>query len=696
VILLLLALLSTNEKVLEVRRTEVAPNIDGIIEDLWQKADSAYGFVQYQPYEGEPANEPTVVYVLADDGNLYFAFRCFTPGRKPFVSFKGYEDHMYLFLDSFDNKTTAYFFGFCVSGYIEEGMLLENGKIWDQSWDGVWFFKAHCYDTLYEMEVKIPFKSIRYKSGLSEWGVNFFRYSVKNSAISYWVPVTQKDKLQVSHFGRLVNIQPRSKGYYLELLPEGYFRYEKTESEETYKPSVSFNFKWDITPQATINGTVYPDFAQIESDPYRLNLTRYPIRLRERRPFFVEGSDVFRMSSLGEDFFTPLEIFYSRRIGKPLSDEGSVPILGGLKFINKEKKWNIGILSAFTDTTDQGPRQGFLVTRIRNAIFENSEIGMLFSGAATDKDNYNYAIGIDGAYRHGASQFILQSALSDRNGKRGWAFSSGGLYNAETYEIMGSAFAVDDSFDIWDVGYVPWAGLMYAYLCAGPRWYYKTGAIRKLFIGVGANATKEPGSDEWSKIANIPFELRFRNRWGCDVNVELGQKSEVDTTYFYRSIDISAWSSYQQLYNTSFGCNYAYCYNYRQDWLADQLSSWIWFVYFPISPLSLSTSIDVVFEWDPNGELVAITPYATPRVEYKFNATTEVAVYSQFVFETDADNISDTEIWSNRIGFLFSWNLRPKSWLYVAFNDYRVQDEEGRLQFQNRIGAIKIKYLLYF
>jgi len=694
--LLLFGLLIVSEKAVEVRCTEIAPKIDGKIEDIWREADSACAFVQYRPNEGDTATEPTIVYVLADDNNLYFAFRCLTPSRKPVASFSGAEDQIFLYLDTFRNKTTAYFFNVCASGIKEDGLILEDGKIWDLSWDGIWYYGVKCYDNSFEVEIKIPFKSIRYKKELNEWGVNFELWSVKDYEISYWSPVTKKDKLQISKFGMLKGINLKSKSYYIELYPEGFFRYDKIGPEKQYKLSASFNFKLDLTSQSTLNATVNPDFAQIESDPYRLNLTRYPIRVRERRPFFVEGSDVFRMSSLGEDFFTPLEIFYSRRIGKPLSDEGSVPILGGLKFINKEKRWNFGVLGALTDTTDEGPRQGFMVMRARHSVLKNSEVGILYSSAAIDKDNYNYAVGLDGTFRHGSSQFIVQSALSDRNGKRGWAFSSGGLYNAKTYEIMGSAFAVDDSFDIWDVGYVPWAGLMYAYSCAGPRWYYKTGAIRKLFIGVGANATKEPGSDEWSKIANIPFELRFRNRWGCDVNIELGQKHEVDTAYFYRSVDISAWSDYRRMYSTNFGCYYAYCYNYRQDWLADQLSSWIWFAYFPISPLSLSTSIDVVFEWDPNGELVAITPYATPRIEYKFNATTEVAVYSQFVFETDADNISDTEIWSNRIGFLFSWNFRPKSWLYIAFNDYRERNESGELSLQDRIGAIKVKYLLYF
>jgi hypothetical protein len=100
-------------------------------------------------------------------------------------------------------------------------------------------------------------------------------------------------------------------------------------------------------------------------------------------------------------------------------------------------------------------------------------------------------------------------------------------------------------------------------------------------------------------------------------------------------------------------------------------------------------------EWDPYGELHAITPIWIPRIEYQITAHMDISLYSEFVFVTEEGRLNTAEIYSNRIGFLFSWNFSPKSWFYVAFNDLREDTGEG-LQLTERIAAVKIKYLLYF
>ena len=105
--LLLLGLLLAEQKSVELRYVEEAPRIDGFIEDIWLQADSAYGFMQYQPNDGVPTGEPTVAYFLADDNNLYIAFRCYTPDREPVASFKGLEDHIWFYLDTFNSKSGA-------------------------------------------------------------------------------------------------------------------------------------------------------------------------------------------------------------------------------------------------------------------------------------------------------------------------------------------------------------------------------------------------------------------------------------------------------------------------------------------------------------------------------------------------------------------------------------------------------------
>ncbi len=711
ILALMFCLLLQGEKSVELRHTDQAPKLDGIIEDIWLQADSAYDFWQYRPTDGVPANERTVAYFLADDENLYIAFKCYTPGRKPYSSFKGLEDHIWFYLDTFNSKSRAYMFAICLSGHYDDGLMLENGKVQDTSWDYVWFFHIGEYKDGYVIEVRIPFKSIRYKKGLTEWGMQLRRWHIKDYAVSHWTDVRQEDGLQISQCGKLTNVHPKAQGYYIELYPEGFLRYDERGDSTDWTPSLSFNFKWDPTSQMTLNATVNPDFAHIESDPYTFNLSRYPVRLEERRPFFVEGHDVFRMSHLGLDFFNSLDFFYSRRVGKPLPYpfSGSVPILGGLKLINKSSDWNFGVLGAYTDEyhdtipgdTLDIPRRGFGVARLNRAILGNSDIGMMFSGTMVDREDYNYALGLDGALRSGPSQLILQSAVSDKNGKRGWAVSSGGIHRSSNFIAVGSFVAVDDSFDVWDMGYVPWTGVTDLYLAAGPARYPETGPLLRLYVEPGLVLTKYPESGEWSKFVSLFIEPNFRNMWGFNVYGQAGEMYEADTNYFYRSIETTVWSGLRPSYNLYFGFDYSHRYNYYrsalygQNWIGNQLWIWHWMSFVPISQLSLITYGDFVMEWNPDGELHAITPIWTPRIEYQINADMDISLYSEFVFETEEARLSTAEISSNRIGFLFSWNFSPKSWFYIALNDLRVNTGQ-RLELTERIAAVKAKYLLYF
>ncbi|GAI77788.1 unnamed protein product [marine sediment metagenome] len=223
-------------------------------------------------------------------------------------------------IDTFGSKTTAYYFQVFASGIFQDGWVLDNGRTFDDSWEGVWYRAVKLYDDRFEVEIKIPFKSIRYKKGLVKWGITFVRYTAHNREVVCWNEFLQKEGVLISKYGTLTGINPQATGYYFELYPEGYLRYDKDWVKDTtkFKPSMSLNFKWDLTPQTTLNATVYPDFAQIESDPFELNLSRYPTYLDERRPFFLEGKEIFRMADFGDmGFFDPLEIFYSRKTGKP-------------------------------------------------------------------------------------------------------------------------------------------------------------------------------------------------------------------------------------------------------------------------------------------------------------------------------------------------------------------------------------------
>ena len=712
-LVLLLLFVISNEKTVEVRFTETAPHIDGVIEDVWQQADSAYDFVQHIPYEKTEPTERTVVYVLQDKDNLYFAFRCYAEGHKPIACFTTDEDYVRVSIDPFGSKTTGYYFLVFASQLFWDGWIFDDGRTYDDTWEGVWYRGVKVYDDHLDVEMKIPFKSIRYKKGLNEWGIQFFRHMAHNREDDYWTEVTQADGDMVSRWGTLANIDPQSTGYYFELYPEAYLRYDKryyvdedtvrTDSTD-FKPSLSLNFKWDVTPQTSINATILPDFAQIESDPFTVNLSRYPTYLDERRPFFLEGRDIFRMSDLGGDggnFFFPLEIFYSRRVGKSLNGD-VVPILGGLKVTSNSRQWNMGLLGAYADeltvtlpdTTIYEPDRWFGVFRAKRRIMNNSDLGILFSGTAIDKDNYNYALGLEGVYRSGDDQVILQGALSDNSQTRGWAFSSGYRGFLGSFYTKFAAECVQDRFDVGDIGFVPWAGRKRIYLFCGPGKVYQEGFLRWLSVAPGIHVLQEPGDTNWSKIAGLQFNPGFRNRWGLALDLYAGPYYEADTNYTYRGVDFAMWGMIKGN-NLNFGSNYYYCWNYRRGYLAHQLSNWFFFGYSIIPQMSIVLSGNLWVEWDTTNTVVAMTPRIRPRLDIRFSADKSLAIFNDILLETPGAEIGETEFINNRFGFLFSWNFLPKSWLYIALNDFREREYE-RLQPQYTIAAIKAKYLIYF
>jgi hypothetical protein len=703
-------------KSVEIRQTEITPKIDGVIEDLWLQADSATDFVQHSPYEKTTPTERTVVYLLQDAENIYVAFRCHSIKNPPVACLTKDEDYVTFKIDPFGSKTSGYYFLVYGSGLFWDALIMDDGLSQDLTWEGVWYNAVKMYPDKMEVEMKIPFKTLRYKKGLKEWGVQFARHLAVNREDDYWTEVTQKDEDLVSKWGTLTNINPQSSGYYFELFPEGFFRYEDFRGKTTVrKVKGSLTAKWDLTPQTSINATAYPDFAQIESDPYSVNLSRYQTYLEEQRPFFVEGREIFRFASFqNSGFFQPLNIFYSRRVGRSI-DGGAVPIIGGLKVTHKTEDWNFGALGAYTDKYEYSgssliePERKFGVMRATKRILNNSDVGLLFSGMSVNKDDYNYAVGMDASLRKGPNQLILQGAYSDSSGKTGMAVSTGFKGFIDKFLIMSTYEAVDDSFSVAEIGYVPWTGRQRALLIGGPFWTFRQGALRSLYIAPGVARTREPGCPEWSTGGYFSINPNWRNNWGGNLEVTFADNNEMVfdystyTTkclnYFNRDISLSFWG-FLMGNNINGGCNYNYSYNYSRNWLAYQGSNWLTVSYSIIPPLSTTLSSFLVIEWNENKKIIAMTPIFRPRLDYRITPRMSLSVFNEMVGMTPETKFDKTRLYSDRFGFLYSWNFSPKSWLYIALNDYNSLDyttnPEGIMTQKYAIGAIKAKYLLYF
>jgi hypothetical protein len=698
-----LLLFAAPTKSLEVHSVAVPPRIDGRIEEVWAAADSATGFVQAAPDEGDPETERTVVYVLQDENNLYVAFRCWASRRPQVAQLYGVEDEATFYISPTESSDMGYFFKVYGSGLYHDGLLLDGGADQDWSWDCVWYNSIRHYPDRFEVEMRIPFKSIRYKPGTTSWRCNADRYVAMNVERDYWQYTPDREGgVTIANSGLLTGMAPRSHGYYLELYPEAFVRYDSVPpAEGTFKTSASLNVKWDLTPQTSLNATVLPDFAQIEGDPYSVNLSRYPTLLAERRPFFIEGSEFFRMTGLGDGSFTPLRIFYSRRIGKAIRQQ-PVPILGGLKFTSRFGGTSFGALGAYTQSlTDTSlgiaePPRAFAVLSGRTPLPDGNRLGLIFAGTEAGSQDYNFALGSDWSFARGPHRGAFQAALSDRDGKVGWALNSG--YSGMLGNIVAnSAFEVtDDSFDVTDIGYVPWAGRVRFNASAGPL-FTTRGAMRRLTVMPSVGFNREPGATDLSYFAGVGANPQFRNGWGAYLYADAGRTADADTLFPFAEWNVSVWGG-DIKYNVNLNASGGRAWNYQRGYLAWNYNDNVSFTYYLAGRVALMLGLFNGWELDPANRLACVTTAASPRIDFRINSKMSFNVYNEMVLLTPAARFDSTEFYSNRAGFLFSWNFLPKSWLYVALNDFRVADfgdPSHPLKLADLIGAVKVRYLFY-
>lgn len=459
--------------------------VDGVIDVAWAAADSATGFFQMQPYFNQPPSRPTVAKVLTSPDALYCLMICFDDRRNiqanAGVHDQGSGDIVSLMLDTFGDRQSAYKFAVTAAGVRADCRLLDDARNRDYSWDGVWFAASEVYDWGFVVEMEIPYTSIKYDPSLDEWGLDFDRWIPANMEDLYWAPYQQEEGQRISRFGRLRlnGFTPAADGLNVELYPVAFSRASLlggTQNDASLNGGldVFYNPSEKLTYQLTVN----PDFAQIEADPFSFNISRYETYFSEQRPFFTEGNEIFMASGRERNsgFYRPMELFYSRRIGKILPDGAEVPLTFGTKAVGRLGDWEYGGFVALTgerEYEDDGerltePRARFASVRLKRTVLENSTLGGLFVGKHT-REGSDGVLDIDGAVRSSNLQIPFQIARSFRNGRGDFAGSVGIGTSSRTWIHRVRLRAVGKEFDVSQVGYVPWQGTVEAVGLSGPQ-----------------------------------------------------------------------------------------------------------------------------------------------------------------------------------------------------------------------------------
>ncbi|HET9439827.1 MAG TPA: DUF5916 domain-containing protein [Longimicrobiales bacterium] len=368
--------------------------VDGNLdEDVWRQGALLTGFSQYAPVDGAAANDSTEVIVWYDDHAIYFGIRAFEAhgavnatlaDRDKYFN----DDFVHILLDTFNDKRRAFIFGVNPLGVQGDGVLSENPSTSeDYTPDFLFQSKGRVTDFGYQVELRIPFKSVGYQpQRVQDWSIHVLRRVQHSGEDHSWVPAQRGLASFLGQAGTLRELTELKRGLVVDVnpvatakldgrrLPDSDFRYGNT------TPEFGGNIRWGITTNLTMSGTVNPDFSQVEADASQTVFDpRQALFFAEKRPFFLESI---------EQFNAPNQLIYTRRIANPTA---------AIKLTGKYGNTNIGLLSAVDDaamslTGEDHPI--YNVLRLRRDVGAQSTIGLAYTDKI-DGDNFNRVASLD-------------------------------------------------------------------------------------------------------------------------------------------------------------------------------------------------------------------------------------------------------------------------------------------------------------
>ncbi len=386
--------------------------IDGVLDDeSWANAPVLTGFTQFDPVEGVPATQRTEARILLTDDAFYFGVTAYddveggvraTLGDRDSYGFS--DDYVRFILDTFDDRRRGYVIMVNPLGVQQDGLWVVGGggrrerrmgPPIDWNPDFVWDSDGRVFDWGYSVEIRVPLKSIRFREAeVQDWGLQIERRIARNGYSESWAPVTANVANRMEQFGRLTGLQDLDSGLFLEINPVQTFSRQGVYDADAgalkrggVDGDFGFNVTYGITSDLTLDGTYNPDFSQVEADAGQIAVNeRFALYLREKRPFFLEGTEIFQL---------PQQLVYTRSIVNPV---------GGAKVQGKIGSFNAAFLSAVDDVSspdglDESAHPVVNIFRLRRDLGAASNIGMVYTDRTHSGDRFNRVAGIDGRFQ---------------------------------------------------------------------------------------------------------------------------------------------------------------------------------------------------------------------------------------------------------------------------------------------------------
>ncbi len=420
-------------------REEKSIEVDGVLnEPAWRKAALLTGFSQYFPTDGVAARDSTEVFVFYTATALHVGIRAYAPAGSVRHNLSdrdkiSSDDNIQLFLGTYNDSRQALLFAVNPIGIQSDGVMIETGTVQGGGFSGgivrtreaadlapdyVWKSKGHVTDYGYEVEIQIPFKSLRYRAGSEQnWQMNVVRTVQATGHEETWAPTARAGASFLAQSGHLAGLRNLSRGVTVDLIPTVTSTAAGAPSTAGWgygnsRPEFGGSVRWGITSNLTLSGTANPDFSQVEADATQFTYDpRVQVFFQERRPFFLESQ---------EQFAAPSRLIYTRRITQPLA---------ATKLTGKVNGFDIGLLSAVDNrdaSFDGSNSPVFNVLRVQRDIGKQSRIGLVYTDKV-DGEQFNRVAGLDGRLVRGIVS--VQGQVANSFTRRSGVTTSAPLFN---------------------------------------------------------------------------------------------------------------------------------------------------------------------------------------------------------------------------------------------------------------------------
>lgn len=724
VVLIALTSFSCFAQSIALKSTDQPIKLDGVVEEAWFAADSAYDFMQYFPYDTSLAVSQTVARILYDDQYIYVLgiMQNQAPDRTYITpslrrDFRGEaNDSFSVLFDTFKDRTNGFLFGINPFGVMREVLITGGGSgsgAFNPDWDNKWYGNAKQYDGYWIAEMAIPLKTLRFAEDAESWYINFYRVDSEFAERSTWSPIERNFSIvNMATMREMKWDRPTGKpGTNISLIP--YVAASSNRDFEEGTPqendvSAGFDLKYAVTPGLNLDLTVNPDFSQVEVDQQVTNLDRFEIFFPERRQFFLENADLF--SDYGNSGTRP---FFSRRIGvaqdTATGQNIQNPIPFGARLSGKlNDNLRLGFLNMQTGKEENNglPSYNYSVLTLQQKVFERSNVSFLFVNKQTFDDEAEYNTADFTEYnRSVGTDFNLATANNRWNGKAFFhhtfeedqqrdAYATGLELNYSDLRWSSRVFSqiVGEGFNP-ESGFVRRTDIRQLATTTRYSWYPATGGVQSHGPGFDfdlvGNSTYGFLDWDYNFLYDIRwrstarFSMRLRQQYTYlfdpfDPSGSDGLELPADTEYTNKQIIASYVSNQRKKFFFELRTRSGEYFNGHRLNLAGSFG-------YRYQPFGF-TSIDFTFN-----RILLPAPYTTgnlilvgPRFDFTFTKSVFFTTFVQYNSQIDNLNINSR----------LQWRFKPVSDIFLVYTDnYFAYNEGSRfIQFGGpRVRALTFK-----